>query len=245
MHHSTTQTVLFCHLLSKPVIAKFDQEHSSTDGGALLLKAVDEQLGLSQRLGACVGDPRQPAQGAPRDARSVAAADVRNRLWLPRRQRRGSTGGRPHPQASAGAGSDRGRALGLAAHALALREHGAPGGPLSPGERAGGDGDRAPPPEAARKGPAHHDRSGSDGRSHARSGHDHSWCYLPVVKLTFGEEAEQHVVAVVLRRQRGRSGGVDRAPAATVWEAANKRFRGQGCGCGWTEALRRPGSSSS
>src|SRR5271157_6646784 len=113
--------------------------------------------------GVVPGGSAAAGQGAPRHARSVAAADVRDRLWLPRRQRRGATGRRPHPQAPTRAGSDRGRAFGLAAHALALREHGAPGGSLSPGERAGGDGDRASPPEAAREGPAHHDRSGSDG----------------------------------------------------------------------------------
>jgi len=60
---STTQSVLFPQLFSRQsVVAKFDQEHSSSDGGALLLKAVDEQLGLSQRLAACLGDGRQPGK---------------------------------------------------------------------------------------------------------------------------------------------------------------------------------------
>jgi hypothetical protein len=54
---------LFPQLFSRQtVVAKFDQEHSSSDGGALLLKAVDEQLGLSQRLAACLGDRRQPGK---------------------------------------------------------------------------------------------------------------------------------------------------------------------------------------
>ena len=61
--NSITQSVLFPQLFSRQtVVAKFDQEHSSSDGGALLLKAIDEQLGLSQRLAACLGDRRQPGK---------------------------------------------------------------------------------------------------------------------------------------------------------------------------------------
>jgi hypothetical protein len=58
-HDSTAQTVLFPEIFAKAVVAKFDQEHGSSDGGALLLKAVDEELGLSERLAACIEDPRQ------------------------------------------------------------------------------------------------------------------------------------------------------------------------------------------
>ena len=57
--NSTVQTVSFPDLSSKPVVAAFDQEHSSADGGALLLKAVDEQLGLSASLAECLRDGRQ------------------------------------------------------------------------------------------------------------------------------------------------------------------------------------------
>ncbi len=59
MTDSTAQTVLFPALVSKPVVAAFDQEHSSADGGALLLKAVDERLGLSERFADCLRDGRQ------------------------------------------------------------------------------------------------------------------------------------------------------------------------------------------
>ena len=55
----TAQTVSFPDLVSKPVVAAFDQEHSSADGGALLLKAVDGQLRLSERLAECLRDGRQ------------------------------------------------------------------------------------------------------------------------------------------------------------------------------------------
>ena len=56
---STAQTVFFPALISKPVVAAFDQVHSSSDGGGLLLKAVDEQLGLSEQLAGCLRDDRQ------------------------------------------------------------------------------------------------------------------------------------------------------------------------------------------
>ena len=55
----TTQTVLFPALFSKPVEAKLDQVHSSSSGGALLLKAIDERLGLTERLAKGLHDPRQ------------------------------------------------------------------------------------------------------------------------------------------------------------------------------------------
>lgn len=55
----TAQTVLFPDLISKPVVAAFDQAHSSSDGGALLLQAIDERLGLSEQLADCLRDGRQ------------------------------------------------------------------------------------------------------------------------------------------------------------------------------------------
>jgi hypothetical protein len=41
------------------VVVRFDQEHSSSDGGALLLKAADRRLGLIDRLSGCLTDDRQ------------------------------------------------------------------------------------------------------------------------------------------------------------------------------------------
>ncbi len=59
---STTQSVWFPDLIGKPIVGLFDQVHSSADGGALLLKAADERLGLSASLSACLRDPRQPGK---------------------------------------------------------------------------------------------------------------------------------------------------------------------------------------
>ncbi len=56
---TTTQCLLFPDLLDKPVIAQFDQEHGSSDGGALLLKAADRRLGLIDTLSDCLPDDRQ------------------------------------------------------------------------------------------------------------------------------------------------------------------------------------------
>src|SRR5881628_2061082 len=43
----------------KPVVAVFDAEHASSDGGAILLKGIDTYLGLTKRLAACLQDERQ------------------------------------------------------------------------------------------------------------------------------------------------------------------------------------------
>lgn len=58
----TAQSVLFKGLFDKPLVAKFDQRNSSSDGGAVLLKAADRRLGLSERLAGCIEDRRQPGK---------------------------------------------------------------------------------------------------------------------------------------------------------------------------------------
>jgi hypothetical protein len=60
MTESTTQAVLFPDLFSKPVLAAFDQDNSSSDGGAILIKGIDSRLRLSERLAACIFDERDP-----------------------------------------------------------------------------------------------------------------------------------------------------------------------------------------
>jgi hypothetical protein len=53
------QSPLRVHGISKPIVARFDQPHASSDGGALLLKLADEQLGLTWRLASAIRDRRQ------------------------------------------------------------------------------------------------------------------------------------------------------------------------------------------
>jgi len=60
MTDSTTQTVLFRDLFSKPVVAAFDQDNSSSDGVAILIKGIDSRLRLSERLATCIFDQRDP-----------------------------------------------------------------------------------------------------------------------------------------------------------------------------------------
>jgi hypothetical protein len=57
-----SQTTFRFHEIPRPVVARFDQPHASSDGGAVLLKAVDDRLGLTARLAEAIWDPRQPGK---------------------------------------------------------------------------------------------------------------------------------------------------------------------------------------
>jgi Transposase DDE domain group 1 len=59
---TTTQRLLFPEIFSKPVVAHFEQRHGSSDGGAILLKAADRRLRLTEALAACLVDQRQPGK---------------------------------------------------------------------------------------------------------------------------------------------------------------------------------------
>jgi hypothetical protein len=58
-HHA-----LRVHGIAKPIIARFDQPQASSDGGAILLKAVDDRLGLTWRVASAIRDRRQPGKVA-------------------------------------------------------------------------------------------------------------------------------------------------------------------------------------
>jgi hypothetical protein len=60
--HTTTDCLLFPDIFDRPVVAKFDQRQSSSDGGAILLKAAERRLGLTSALVACLRDDRQPGK---------------------------------------------------------------------------------------------------------------------------------------------------------------------------------------
>ncbi len=57
-----TQCLIFPELFSKPIHVKFNERDSSSDGGALLLKAADQKLQLTSALAACLVDERQAAK---------------------------------------------------------------------------------------------------------------------------------------------------------------------------------------
>jgi len=56
---TTTQCLLFPEIFDRPVVAKFDQVQGSSDGGAILLKAADRRLRLTEALAACLEDDRE------------------------------------------------------------------------------------------------------------------------------------------------------------------------------------------
>lgn len=59
---AVAQTVLFPRLFEKPLVATFDTPQQSSDGGAVLLKAIDDNLQLTTRLAACIPEWRQPGK---------------------------------------------------------------------------------------------------------------------------------------------------------------------------------------
>ena len=57
-------SALRVHGISKPIIARFDQPQASSDGGAVLLKVIDDRLGLTWRLASALRDRRQSGKVA-------------------------------------------------------------------------------------------------------------------------------------------------------------------------------------
>jgi hypothetical protein len=204
---STAQTVLFPEIFSKVVVAKFDQEHGSSDGGALLLKAVDEELGLSERLAACVEDPRQ-------------AGKVRHEMLELWRQR---MFGIACGYADA---NDAARLAGDPIHKLLVERDPIGEEPLasqptlSRFENTPRRADLYRVADALADGVIAHHRRRLRGKAYRvtidldptddptygqqefsfYNGHYRNWCYLPMVAtIVFNGEAEQYAVAVVLR----------------------------------------------
>jgi hypothetical protein len=73
---NTRQSVRFAELCARTVVAEFDQHHGSSDGGAILLKACDARLGLSERLIGGIDDRRQVGK-----IRRAVGDLVRQRLY--------------------------------------------------------------------------------------------------------------------------------------------------------------------
>ena len=59
MKDTTAHSVIFEDLFDKPLKAEFDQPDCSSDGGAILLKARDQNLGLMDAISNCLRDDRQ------------------------------------------------------------------------------------------------------------------------------------------------------------------------------------------
>ncbi len=46
----------------KPIVARFDGGRLSSDGGLLVLREIEQRLGIANRVAGCIADPRVPAQ---------------------------------------------------------------------------------------------------------------------------------------------------------------------------------------
>src|SRR5512134_3287413 len=44
----------------KEIVARFDGGQLSSDGGLLMLRAIEQRLKVAERLAACIDDPRDP-----------------------------------------------------------------------------------------------------------------------------------------------------------------------------------------
>lgn len=204
---STRQSVLFSDFSGKPVVAKFDQDHASSDGGAILLQACDRRLGLTEALIGSIEDRRQSGK-----IRHAIGDLLRQRLYA-------IACGYPDGNDASRLGADPVHKL-LCGRDPISGEDLASQPTLSRFENAF---DRA---DLYRMGVAladtvierHRrrlkrkvkritiDLDPTDDPTHGAqqltffNGHYDTWCYLPVAGfLTFNEEAEQYLFAYVLR----------------------------------------------
>ena len=191
----------------KPVVARFDQAQASTDGGAVLLKAVDDRLRLTNQLAHCLVDRRDPEkiQHSVRDL-------LRQRIF-------GLACGYED-------GNDAARLANDPLHKLAVGRDPLTGAALASQPTLSRFENAVSPWTVARMGRtlattviAHHrarlqghaqritiDLDPTDDPTHGQqaftffNGHYDTWCYLPLVAtLTFNDEADQYLVAIVLR----------------------------------------------
>jgi len=204
---STRQSVLFPHLFSKPLRAQFDELHGSSDGGAILLKACDATLKLSERLASCLVDRRQEGK-IEHSVREL----LRQRLF-------GIACGYADGNDAARLGSD-------PIHKLLIDRDAISGAMLASQPTLSRFENAARRAELYRMGETlaecvierHRRRLGrrvkrltidldpTDDPTHGAqqltffNGHYDSWCYLPVAAfLTFNGEPEQYLLAYMLR----------------------------------------------
>jgi hypothetical protein len=203
----TTQSVVFSKDFHKPITVTFDQPDSSSDGGAILLKAVDNNLSLTERLENCMRDPRQPgkvihcnldllrqriygiASGYPdcNDADALAN-DPMQKLLLDRDPIDGQSLG-SQPTLSRFENSVTSKDLFAMAECLAdiVIDHHV--------DRLKGKAQRITIDMDPTDDPTH----GAQQLSFF-NGHYHSFCYLPMIgTLQFNDENEKYIFAAVLR----------------------------------------------
>ena len=201
------QSVLFPDLFNKPLIATFDQQQASSDGGAILLKAAEARYGLIDGFARCLIDDRQSGK-----VRHTLADLLAQRIY-------GLACG--HPDAN-----DADRLAADPIHKLLLGRDPVGGDPLASQptisrfeNQVGVRELHATGCELAATVIERHQRrlhsrarritidlDPTDDPTHGAqqltffNGHYDCWCYLPLLAfLTFDDEAEQYLCAAMLR----------------------------------------------
>jgi hypothetical protein len=175
---------------AKPVVARFDTPHASSDGGAILLKGVDTHLGLTKRLAGCLVDERQPGK-----IRHQTVELLRQRVF-------GLACGYADCNDAARLADD-------AIHKLLVDRDPIAGPALASQPTLSRFENTVGRRELLRMGHVladtvieHHRRrlKGRAWRITFFNGHYDTWCYLPVVAtVTFDDEADQYALAAILR----------------------------------------------
>jgi DNA-directed RNA polymerase subunit N (RpoN/RPB10) len=191
----------------KVVVAKFDAEYTSSDGGAVLVKALDQELGVTEAVASCLQDGRQRGKvqhevlelvrqrifglvcGYSDCNDAARLADDAIHKWLLDRDPLGGAALASQSTLSRFENAVGPRALTSLGHALA---------DLVIGQHC-----------ARRRGRARRitiDLDPTDDPTHGQQefaffhGHYDTWCYLPLLGfVTFDDEAEQYLVLALLR----------------------------------------------
>jgi hypothetical protein len=188
-------------------VAAFDQPHSSSDGGAVLLTAVDRRLGLTQALAATLTDGREA-----RKVRHQVHDLVRQRVFgiacgYPDANDADALADDPIQKLLLGRDPVHGSRLASQPTLSRFENHATPRGLL---RLAAALTDTVLRQQQRRLG--RHvrritlDLDVTDDPTHGAqqltffNGHYDAWCYLPLLAfVTFDDEAEQYLVATVLR----------------------------------------------
>jgi len=204
---TTTECLLFPEIFVKPAVLQFDQRQSSSDGGAILLKAAERCYGLIGGLAGCLEDKRQAGK-VDHSLRELLAQRVFSIAC-----------GYPDANDSARLGSD-------PIHKMLLDRDPVTGLELASQPTLSRFENAVGAKQLYRMGEALAgsviERHAKRLRGHARrvtidldptddpthgaqqmsffNGHYDSWCYLPVMGfVSFNDEAEQYLCAAVLR----------------------------------------------
>ena len=206
-HDTVSQTVLFPDLFDKPLVATFDRELASSDGGAVLLKAAERVYGFVKAFAGCLGDKRAPGK-----VRHSLADLLGQRIF-------GIACGHPD-------GNDAGQLADDPIHKLLLGRDAVTGAPLASQptlsrfengvsrsalyrlgrELAASVIERHRRRLRGRARRVTIDLDPTDDLTHGAqqltffNGHYGGWCYLPLLAfLTFDREPEQYLCAAALR----------------------------------------------